>query len=57
MENVLCPNCKNPKYYYKYINCKEITICSLCGYWDYFICDDELGLLDLPENPSVDEDC
>ena len=28
-----CPICKSDKYYYTYINLREIVLCRKCGYW------------------------
>jgi len=52
----VCPKCNHERYWPKYINYKEIDLCSLCGYWEprdievgenveYY-----LGLLDLDDN-------
>ena len=49
MENTICPKCGENKYYWKYVNYKEILLCGKCGYFDYFICEDELGLMDLED--------
>lgn len=54
MENTICPNCKSSKFYYKYINCQDIILCQKCGFWDYYICEDSLGLSDLNEDKEKD---
>ncbi|SPF36886.1 hypothetical protein SBF1_170017 [Candidatus Desulfosporosinus infrequens] len=28
-----CPKCESEKYYYTYINYREIVLCRKCGYW------------------------
>jgi len=50
MEDTPCPKCGDIRFYYKYINYKEILLCSKCGYYDYFVCEDELGLSDLEDD-------
>jgi len=29
-----CPKCGHLNFWYKFINGKEIELCSKCGYWD-----------------------
>ena len=52
-KNVVCPICGCLKYYYKFIDYKEIILCSSCGYWDHYNTEVEL---ELPNNHKVDND-
>lgn len=52
--NIVCPVCGCLKYYYKFINCKEIVLCNNCGYWEPNNIGSGLELLD--NNHKVDND-
>ena len=48
-----CPKCGHEKYWPKYINYKEIDLCSRCGYWE----PKDIGnVLELEDNHKVDND-
>lgn len=49
---IICPNCGHERFWPKYINNMDITICSKCGHWIPLICEDLLGLLDLEDENS-----
>ena len=50
MENTICPKCGEPYYWPRYINFKEILLCKKCGYFDYVVHNDEIGLLDIGDD-------
>jgi len=45
----ICPKCNNEKYWPKYINYKDITLCSRCGYWEPRDISNGLELLELED--------
>ena len=50
MENTICPKCGEVNVYWpRYINFKEIVLCNKCGYFDYIVYNDEIGLSDIED--------
>lgn len=52
----ICPKCNHEKYWPKYINYKEIDLCSRCGHWEPRDIGSGNVLLGLDNNHKVDCD-